>query len=127
MTSQGCKTLLEAVHALEFPSHEDMLKLPGRYFPDDPTASEWVANFQNREYECMKAIFESKGDPQVIEAQGNILYLLPSMQSAFYIYNFWVQEAADALGASPKQIDNLRHDFMDAIKTGWHGVGEWCI
>ena len=129
MINQGCETLTEAIYALKFPSYEDMIEVPWRHINSpgisNITASEWVVNFSDRGYKCMKAIFESKGDPQVIEAQGSILSLLPIMQSAFYIYNLWIQEAAHALGATLKQICIIRYSLMNAIEIGWDGVGEW--
>ena len=146
----SCNTLPEAIYAMPFPPYEELKRcIYIHVFPGTPWYESSCEHFaflgqeDSQVYKSLKAIFESKADPEVVKLEGQKLSgyhndlrdspapecaPLAEMRAAYYIYKAWL--ANGPLGkvfyAQNVSYFNAMTQMVELpIHKGWHGIGDW--
>ena len=132
----GPKTLEDAIYAKTFPTHEEVcdfiLELPNKNnWISKSDAVMWYSEMGPRQYDGMKSIFQSKGDPEIIKKVGEMLYNSfrdkRQMWAVFYTYMHLVADLAREFFAcvDRSQVQDAVYDITKyPLEINWHGIGD---
>ena len=130
----GPKTLEDTIYAMPFPSHEEVcdfiLKLPEKCPGIEVSdAMGFYAEMGVKQYNGMKKIFETKGDPAITKEVGQMLYdTFQDKRQMYAVYYTYFHLIADMIRAHSPEKDQLYDTIYEIIKypleTNWHGIGD---
>ena len=130
----GPKTLKDTIYAMLFPSHEQVcdfiLKLPektGVFEVSD--AMGFYAEMGVKQYNGMKKIFETKGDPAITKEVGQMLYdTFQDKRQMYAVYYTYFHLIADMIQSHSPEKDQLYDTIYEIAKypleTNWNGIGD---
>ena len=130
----GPKTLEDTIYAMPFPSHEQVcdfiLKLPEKCPGIEVSdAMGFYAEMGVKQYNGMKKIFETKGDPAITKEVGQMLYdTFQDKRQMYAVYYTYFHLIADMTRAHSPEKDQLYDTIYEIAKypleTNWNGIGD---
>ena len=134
---KGPMTLEDTIYAKTFPTHQEVcdfiLELPNKNnWISKSDAVMWYSEMGTRQYDGMKAIFESKGDPEIVKKVGQMCYDTfqdkRQMWAVFYTYMHLVADLArefiSVVGDAHQVQDAVYNITKYPLEINWHGIGD---